>query len=307
MEALFIGQSYIDITFLCDELPHGDQKTRAEDYAVSFGGNAVTAAFTCAKLGIKSDLLCTMADDWLAHMFRDMANRYPIRLHGRKVKESSLSFIMPNDGHRAVVRCRDNDFIHPFPQLRLDGCRALHIDGHMPDAALHYARQARGAGMLTSFDGGAYRCDTDEILQYIDVAVVSELFCDQMQLGYLETLNYLRSKGVKVGGVTLGPYGMLWYEHSNAPQHMPALAVSPDQTRDSNGAGDIFHGAYLYSYLKHPKRSWLEHFQFARAASAHSLHFLGNEASLPRLTDIEDAANCLPLSTLRPAGALHPT
>ena len=52
MKALFIGQSYIDITFLADEIPTGDEKTVAREYAVAFGGNAVTAAFCCAKLGI---------------------------------------------------------------------------------------------------------------------------------------------------------------------------------------------------------------------------------------------------------------
>ena len=51
MQALFIGHTYIDVTLLCDRVPTGDEKTVAQDYAVSFGGNAVTAAFTCAKLG----------------------------------------------------------------------------------------------------------------------------------------------------------------------------------------------------------------------------------------------------------------
>ena len=52
MEALFIGQTYIDVTFLTGRIPTGDEKIVAEDYAVSFGGNAVSAAFCCAKLGI---------------------------------------------------------------------------------------------------------------------------------------------------------------------------------------------------------------------------------------------------------------
>ena len=43
MHALFVGQTYIDVTFLADELPTGDEKTVARDYAISFGGNAVTA------------------------------------------------------------------------------------------------------------------------------------------------------------------------------------------------------------------------------------------------------------------------
>src|ERR1700674_5044627 len=119
MEALFIGQSYIDITFVTDTMPTGDGKTVARDYAIAFGGNAVTAAFCCAKLGVAPDLLATVADDWLGRMFLDMAARYGISIHARKVKTSSLSFIMPNEGKRAIVRCRDDDYLHPFPMLRL--------------------------------------------------------------------------------------------------------------------------------------------------------------------------------------------
>ena len=42
MPALFIGQTYIAVTFLTDHFPTGDVKTVAPDYAVSFGGNAVS-------------------------------------------------------------------------------------------------------------------------------------------------------------------------------------------------------------------------------------------------------------------------
>src|SRR4051795_357102 len=107
MKALFIGQS---------------------DYAVSFGGNAVTAAFSCAKLGIAPDLLTSVADDWLGRMFIDMAAKYGISVHHRKGRESCLSFIMPRVHRRAIVRCRDDDYLHPFPPLNLSGCRALHLD-----------------------------------------------------------------------------------------------------------------------------------------------------------------------------------
>src|SRR6202521_5403030 len=91
MQVLFIGQAYIDITFLTDVLPTGDEKTVARDYAVSFGGNAVTAAFCCAKLGLAPDLLASVADDWLGRMFIDMAAKYGVSLHHRKAAESSLS------------------------------------------------------------------------------------------------------------------------------------------------------------------------------------------------------------------------
>src|SRR5260221_5941334 len=127
MQALFIGQAYSDISFLGDVLPTGDEKTVAPHYAVSFGGNAVTAAFCCAKLGLAPDLLASVADDWLGRMFIDMAAKYGIPLHHRKVVESSLSFVMPKAGQRAIVRCRDDRYTHPYPPVNLTGCHVLHV------------------------------------------------------------------------------------------------------------------------------------------------------------------------------------
>ncbi len=288
MQALFVGQTYIDVTFLADELPTGDDKTVARDYAISFGGNAVTAAFACAKLGIAPDLLTSIADDWLGRMFIDMAAKYGISVHHRKVKESSLSFIMPRGGKRAIVRCRDDHYLHPVPPLNLQNCRALHLDGHQADAAMHYARACREAGILTSLDGGGLRSNTHELLEFIDVAIVAERLCEQMNMNPGEMLSYLKGRGCKIGGVTMGERGMLWYDENGAESMLPALDVPGSLVVDTNGAGDIFHGSYVYSAMAHPEQPWREHFILARAASAHAIQHLGNEASLPSLRDVED-------------------
>jgi sulfofructose kinase len=293
MQALFIGQTYIDVTFLADEIPTGDEKTVARDYAVAFGGNAVTAAFACAKLGIAPDLLTTMADDWLGRMFIDMAAAYRIPLHARKVARSSLSFVMPNDGKRAIVRCRDDHFLHPFPALNLDGCRLLHLDGHQPDAALAYAKLARERNIPVSLDGGGVRANTMELLDYVDIAVVSERFCEQLGRTPESTLKLLRDKGCKVGGVTQGERGMDWYENDSALREMGALRVPSERVIDTNGAGDLFHGAYVYSHLNWPAEGWAFHFRFARAASAYGVQYLGNEARLPRPSDVFATAQSL--------------
>src|SRR5262250_1924742 len=269
MQALFIGQTYIDVTFITDHLPVGDDKHVADAYAVSFGGNAVTAAFCCAKLGIEPDLIATVANDWLGRMFQDMATKYGISIHPRKVKTSSLSFIMPKDGKRAIVRCRDDDHIHPFPILNLTGCRVLHVDGHQPDAAIHYAKKCRAAGILTSLDGGGLRSNTHELTAFMDVALVAERPCEQMRLSPLEMLEYLKARGCRIGGVTSGERGLLWYDEAGDVRLLTALPVPAQQILDTSGAGDVFHGAYVYSYLANPDKLWEEHLRFARAAAAH--------------------------------------
>ncbi len=290
MQALFIGQAYIDVTFITDHLPTGDEKHVADAFSVSFGGNAVTAAFCCAKLGIVPDLIATVADDWLGRMFRDMAAKYGISLHSRKVKSSSLSFIMPKDGKRAIVRCRDDDYLHPFATLNLNGCRALHVDGHQPDAAIHYAKLCREQGILTSLDGGGLRTNTHDLLAYIDVAIVAERLCEQMDLTPHAMLDYLKSRGCKIGGVTLGERGMVWYDETGSVRTLPAIPIPRERVIDTNGAGDVFHGAYVYSYLAEPERRWEDHFRFAQAASAFKIQRLGNEAGLPTRAEVLELA-----------------
>jgi hypothetical protein len=49
MEALFVGQTYIDVTFLADRIPTGDEKDVARDYAVSTWRRAIRSASIHAK------------------------------------------------------------------------------------------------------------------------------------------------------------------------------------------------------------------------------------------------------------------
>jgi len=99
-------------------------------------------------------------------------------------------------------------------------------------------------------------------------------------------LDHLKAKGCKIGGVTQGERGMLWYDESGTVSRQPALPVPQDEIIDTSGAGDVFHGAYVASYLAAPERSFAAHFEFARAAAAYKIRRLGNEAGLPTLADV---------------------
>ena len=115
---------------------------------------------------------------------------------------------------------------------------------------------------------------------------VAERLCEQMDLTPEKMLDYLKGRGCKIGGVTMGEKGLLWYDETGTVQVMPAMPIPRERVIDTNGAGDVFHGAYVYSYLAHPGKSWREHFDFARAASTFKIQRLGNEAGLPTLVDI---------------------
>jgi sugar/nucleoside kinase (ribokinase family) len=125
-----------------------------------------------------------------------------------------------------------------------------------------------------------------ELLAHVDIAIISQRFCEQLKVTTAQALDLLRAKGCKVGGVTQGEHGLLWYGEDGATRHLDALHVPEDRVIDTNGAGDLFHGAYVYSWLREPSAKWERHFRFARAASAYGVQYLGNEARLPRQDDV---------------------
>jgi sugar/nucleoside kinase (ribokinase family) len=140
--------------------------------------------------------------------------------------------------------------------------------------------------VLTSLDGGGLRANTHELLEFIDVAICSTRLCEQMGHSPRSMLDYLKARGCRIGGVTEGEHGLLWYDERGEISRSPALPVPPQKVIDTSGAGDVFHGAYVNSYLERLGASWSEHFEFARAASAFKVQHLGNEAGLPSHADV---------------------
>ena len=107
-----------------------------------------------------------------------------------------------------------------------------------------------------------------------------------MNLDERGMIDYLKGRGCRIGGITQGERGMLWYDETGEVRRLPALPVPAQAIIDTSGAGDVFHGAYVASYLSDPQQGWAKHFDFARGASAFKIQHLGNEAGLPTRADI---------------------
>ena len=287
-KALFIGLTYIDVTIPTETIPQGDDKAIAETYEVGIGGNATIAAITNAKLGQSTALATPLADDFLGQVVEGRYKSYGIELYPRNVEKTSLSLVLPNNNKRAILRRRNTDYKEPFAQINLDDVNILHVDGHQPDAALHYAKACRQKGITTSLDGGGIKDGVLELLKYIDVAVLSERFCEQLEKTPRQTLEWLWEEyKTPVAAVTLGEEGILYALEGGEALHIPAIKIPKKDIKDTTGAGDIFHGAYIASYMADSNLDWAEHFRFARSASSVSIQRLGTEASIPTMADIQ--------------------
>lgn len=152
-----------------------------------------------------------------------------------------------------------------LPEQLLATAQLLHLDGHNITAALPAAKRARALGIPISLDAGSARPGMAQLLPFVDILACSERFA----LAFTglstaeEALQALhQSHRFRLLAITQGPAGGLWMD-DGTPQRYPDFAV---QTVDSNGAGDVFHGALLAALLRnmpHPQA-----LAFASAAAA---------------------------------------
>jgi len=82
--------------------------------------------------------------------------------------------------------------------------------------------------------------------------------------------------------VTLGQRGSvsLW---GGVPYHLPALRV---RARDTTGAGDVFHGAYIYGLMQ----GWAppERIRLATVAAGLNCRSLGGRSGIPTLEEVQE-------------------
>jgi hypothetical protein len=100
----------------------------------------------------------------------------------------------------------------------------------------------------------------------VDPRVVAERLYEQMRLTPSEMV-YLRTCGCRIGRSHRGSGG---FSGMTRPARFvrSTLPVPPHHIIDTSGAGDVFHGACVHSYLANPGATWDEHFRFARAAAS---------------------------------------
>jgi len=173
-------------------------------------------------------------------------------------------------------------------------CRALLVDGRASEACLKALNLARKKDVITILDTGAVRPCFKEMLQLTDFAIVSY----ELALAYLpggsplEVAEKLISDGAEYAVVTFGESGAYWMSKNSAgfaPGFPQPLVV------DTTGAGDIFHGAFIYKLLENSQNvhtlsseNMNGIIRFANAAAALSTRKLSGRLSIPDLKEALD-------------------
>jgi sulfofructose kinase len=295
MDIVGLGLATIDIMTLVPRLPEHDEVFRARRILLEGGGPVATALVAAARLGATTAYLGPIAptawgDLTRAGLEREGADtsHAPTRASG----EQPVSVILVDEatGQRSILYDSGSLLDLAPPEVPVDliaSARALHLDGVHLEAACHAAKIARQAGVLVSFDGGAGELwtGTERLLPLVDLLVVARRFA-KLHTGQADPLlagpALLAAYRPRQVVITDGAWGC-WYWDDAERLHQPAFPV---EVVDTTGAGDVFHGAYLYATLQDwPARRCLA---FAAATAALKCRALGGRAGIPTRQEVEE-------------------
>lgn len=293
-DVIGLGLATLDILAQTPRLPHSNDCFPIATLEMQGGGPVATALVALSKMGADCNYLGSIAADETATQIISELHRYGIDTNfcpqrDTGVSSASVILVEQSNGQRAILFQKSTSLdLQPeeVPEDLIRNAHALHLDGFFTQAALHAAHIARENGVLVSFDGGAGELMWDELtelLPLVDILVVAKKFAletigtaDVMEAGQ-KLLNTYHSQQVVI---TDGEHGS-WYWDAQYHFHQPAFPVD---VVDTTGAGDTFHGAYLYAVLQ-PDWTPQYRLKFASAVAALKCKQLGGRKGIPTLAE----------------------
>lgn len=290
-DCLFIGSSTKDLLMQVATPPSSDQRITATRKVTACGGPGSTAAVAFSSLGGNAALITPIGDDDSAEFIRaDLCARNFSHLDLINIPnaESSFSVIQVEpDGKRCITcygGCTENltlsmlnpDLLRQAPMIHLAGLS----ESFLIDAVQYCKKQAPHA--LLSVDAGNYSLSAAEsILPDIDIFIPDDkTVAKTLGLPPQDACRQYFSKGAKIICITLGDQGSLAYDGSQF-YFAPAAKA---RILDATGAGDNFHGAFLYCLLK--KFDLQKTLYFCNAFSALTCEGLGGREALPPIEKV---------------------
>jgi sulfofructose kinase len=230
-----------------------------------------------------------------------------VRIVPGAVTQFAVILLEDGIGERTILWHHDPRLNYPVDKLNRNvviSGKVLHLDGCDTAAALRASKWAREAGMPVVIDiDEVYDDSTHELLRNVDYLIAAEDFADRL-VGHAapeEAVKAIASRyGCPVVGITLGERGAMFIDHGRI-LHSPGFKVA---VADTTGAGDVFHGAFIYGLLQ----GWgLEDIaRFANAAAALKCTQIGARRGIPGLDEVKQLAGGLPPLPPGEVGAIAP-
>ncbi len=256
--AVGFGLNAVDHLIVVPAYPAFDTKIRFLDHQQTAGGQTATAMVSLQRLGLKTAYAGRFGSDVEGQFGFESVKREGVNVDLAEVikgARNQIAFIIVDErnGERTIIWDRDERLSYAPDEAPLDLAArgsVLHLDAHDPPACARLARAARAQRTIVSADIDNIYDGLPELLPLIDILISSREFPHRLTGIADERASLVELKaryGCGIVGLTKGVEGAVVYIDGQFIES-PAYRV-PGGCRDTTGAGDAFHGGFLYGLL----------------------------------------------------------
>ena len=284
-----IGANVYDTLIKLPAFPEEDTKSYVDAVRQSGGGPAPTGLVAATKLGAAVSVMAVLSNDSVGKFLLADFERYHVdtSLIEFREGESFSATVLLNQatGSRTCLLNRGT-----LPKLELgkrerfeiENAKVLMVDGNELTAAITAAKIARAAGVKVLYDAGGRYEGIEELLKNTDILIPSAEFArgHSGKESLKEAAADLFEKyHPSVIVITNGKEGGLLYDGQTLETY-PAFSV---KVVDSNGAGDVFHGAFAFAVTR--GFTWKQCCVFSSAVSALKCTKFGARSGVPTYSE----------------------
>ena len=281
-----IGANVFDTLYNIPTYPTEDTKMRATSSKTAGGGPVATGLVAAQKLGEDTAYIGVLSDDNGGKFLKEDFITYGVNTDLIEVKSGYRSFasvlwLCADTATRTCVFDKGD-----LPPLALNNeqkkaimeAEILMVDGNEMSAAVEGAKIARENGTKVLYDCGGLYEGVERLLALTDIMIPSEEF----SLGHTgcKTAEEAAKKlyetySPEVVVITQGKKGGIIYDG----EKITAYPIYPAKVVDSNGSGDVFHGAFAAAVVK--GYDYLKCCHFSSAVSGLKCTGVGARESVP--------------------------
>ena len=287
-----IGANVFDTLYNIPTYPTEDTKMKAHASKTAGGGPVATGLVAARKLGEDTAYIGVLSDDNGGKFLKEDFEKYGVKTDFIDVKSGYRSFasvlwLCADTATRTCVFDKGD-----LPPLKLNDAQKqvireaqiLMVDGNEMEAAIEGAKIARESGVRVLYDCGGLYEGVERLLKHTDIMIPSEEFAlghtgensvEDAAKKLYETYN------PEVVVITRGKKGGMLFNGKDFLEY----PIYPAKVVDSNGSGDVFHGAFAAAIIKGYDFEKCCH--FSSAVSAIKCMGVGARESVPNFETVK--------------------
>lgn len=290
-DAVGFGLNAVDHLCVVPQFPEYDSKTPILTFKRTGGGQAASAMVVLARFGLKAKYVGKVGGDEtgafsLESLRSEGVDVSDVVAVAGVTNQVAMIIVDQRNGERTILWHRPREIATRPDEItpaKVAVRRTLLVDGHDAPAAARAAAVAKERGIPIVLDAESVKEGTGDLVPLTDLLVASSRF-PALFTGLAdreEALRRLLAFGPRFVAMTLGREGALAMTSDGVVLRSRGFDVD---AVDTTGAGDVFHGAFLYGLLE----GWTieRTLDFSNAAAAMNCTALGARGGVTCVDDV---------------------